>query len=436
MVAAHAEGVQNGLHFADELEIALRAAPGADLLQRQVCGDARGAGDEALLLVASGARKILSAAGCEPAAHHLHRLALRVKRLHGDRSVGRHLEVGAAVGIHRHGAERAAHVPRAVEADGAVQPALVLESEGVGVEAQVLDRSGRDVFQAGTFVDVSHVDLRGRASGNDAVRLRVRNRRLHERDGLAKIVPRLAQQAQFVVETVDEVYGEVALALVLAGDEERGVVKRIRMQVHGPRAVVELVAHDGIHRLAVARHQLYRALALLRSFRHVEETELPHAPEAVVAGKYRHELRRLAGNRTGVEHAVRPERIAAVERALVRAVRIAGEEDAGVGVRQVGILPPQVHHAAVRHHLRAPCVLLVVAENLHAGAVGVAAEKVRDGRVAPHARHGVLERGAGEHDMPVRHIAGVVVVYVRRVVPRDLAHLARGEIEFQHVPGV
>ena len=436
VVAPDAEGVEDGLHLARELEVALRAAPRADLLERQVGGHARGARHEALLLVASGAGEVFAAAGGEPAAHHLQGLPFGVERLDGDRRVGGYLEVGATVRVHGHGAERAAHVPRAVEADRAVEPALVLEAERVGVQAQVLHRADRDVLEAGSLVDVGDVDLRRGGAGNDAVGLRVRDGRLHERHGLAEVVSGLAEETQLVVEAVDEVDGEVPLALVPARDEERGVVKRERVEVHGPRAVVELVAHDRVDGLAVAGHQLDRALALLRALRHVEEAELSLAAESVVAGEDGHELRGLAGNRTRVEHAVRPEGVAAVERALVGTVGIAREEDARIGVRDVRIFPAKVHHAPVGHDLGTPRVLLVVAEQFHAGAVRVAAEEVRDGRVAPHAGNGVLERRAGEDDASVGDVARIVVVDVTRVVARHLAHLARREVELHHVPGV
>ena len=436
VVAADAEGVEDGLDLAGELEVALRAAPRAYLLERDVRGDAGRARDEALLLVASGAGEVLSAACREPAAHHLHGLALRVKRLDGDGRIRGDLEICAAVGIHRHGAERAAHVPRAVEPDRAVESALVLESECVGVEAEVLHRAGGDALQARALVDIGDVDLRLLGPAHRAVGPGVRDGRLHERHGFAEIVPILAQKAKLVVEAVDDVDGKVPLAIVPARHEEGRVVKRERVEVHRPRAIVELVAHDGVHWLAVARHELHGALALLGALRDIEEPELALPAKAMVSGQDSDELRGLARYRARVEHAVWPEGVAPVERALVRPVGIAREEYARVGVREVGVFPSQVHDAPVRHHLRTPGVLLVVAKKLHLGAVRPAAEEVRDRRRSPNAWNSVLERGTGEDDVTVRNVAGIVVIDVRRVVARHLANLARREIQLHHVPGV
>ena len=307
VVAADAEGVEDGLDFAGELEVALGAAPRTYLLERDVRGDAGRARDEALLFMASGAGEVLAAACREPAAHHLHGLALRVKRLDGDGRVRGDFEVCAAVGIHRHGAERAAHVPRAVESDRAVESALVLESEGVCVEAEVLHRAGGDALQARALVDIGDVDLRLLGPAHRAVGPGVRDGRLHERHGLAKVVSRLAQKAKLVVKAVDDVDGKIPLAVVPASHKEGRVVKRERVEVHRPGAVVELVAHNGVHGLAVARHELHGALALLGALRDVEEPELALSAKAMVPGQDGDELRGLARYRARVEHAVRPE---------------------------------------------------------------------------------------------------------------------------------
>ena len=105
-------------------------------------------------------------------------------------------------------------------------------------------------------------------------------------------------------------------------------------------------------------------------------------------------------------------------------------------MRDVGVFPAQVHDAPVGHHLRAPGVLLVVAKKLHLGTIRLAAEEVRNRRRAPYAGDCVLERGTGEDDVPVRDVAGIVVIDVRRVVARHLANLARRDVQLHHVPGI
>ena len=57
------------------------------------------------MLVATDARIRLARLHISPAAHGLHGDAPRVKGLEEERHAGRRVEVGRAVGFHRHGAQ-------------------------------------------------------------------------------------------------------------------------------------------------------------------------------------------------------------------------------------------------------------------------------------------------------------------------------------------
>ena len=67
----------------------------------------------------------------------------------------------------------------------------------------------------------------------------------------------------------------------------------------------------------------------------------------VAADDDRHELRRMSGDRSGVEHGVGPVRVAAVVLHLLRAVGVHVEQDPVESVRRVGVFPAEVQHAAV-----------------------------------------------------------------------------------------
>lgn len=105
-------------------------------------------------------------------------------------------------------------------------------------------------------------------------------------------------------------------------------------------------------------------------------------------------------------------------------------------MRKVGILPPLVEDAAIRHDLRTPGVLLVARESLHPRAVRVHAEQVRDRGLAGHTGHGIAERRTCEGDIAIGQVTGVVVVDIRIIVTGNLAGLPRLQVKLEDVPGI
>ena len=110
-----------------------------------------------------------------------------------------------------------------------------------------------------------------------------------------------------------------------------------------------------------------KALAALLAVSDLEQ-RLQAARERVDAGQVDDDadhLRRMVGNRPGVEDAVGPVAAAAVEFALAGSVGVHREEVSAPDVRDVGVLPTQVEDAAVVGHRRAVVVVLIEAELTH-----------------------------------------------------------------------
>ena len=146
------------------------------------------------------------------------------------------------------------------------------------------------------------------------------------------------------------------------------------------------------------------------------------------------DLRRVAGDRPGVERRVRPVGIAAVIGRLVRAVGIHREQQPREVVRRVGVFPAGIQDAAVVEHRRAPVVVLVEGELADVLAVGVHDEQVRHLVAAAHAGHAVETAGRAEDDPPVGQVARIVVVDVGRVVAAHLAEPAAVDAQFINLP--
>ncbi len=173
VVAGDAQAVQHRLDLAIEGEAAGRTVPGPDRLGGTLQGgQARAAsGGGVLRFMAAGAGLQFARHDGDPASHELQRAALGVERLKGHRRVGRHLEIGRTVFGHRNRPEDTPHVPGAVEADPVELSAHAAVREGVGEDAQRLDRAARHAGKAGPLIHVHHFDARGLAGrdrgGND-----------------------------------------------------------------------------------------------------------------------------------------------------------------------------------------------------------------------------------------------------------------------------
>lgn len=98
--------------------------------------------------------------GGHPASHQLQGLAVGVKRLNGDRRIGRDSEHRRAVGFHRDSSEDSLWLPGAVGADAVIDAGDFVICEVVGEQAKLLDRSKRDTFKSAPFVNIFKKDNR------------------------------------------------------------------------------------------------------------------------------------------------------------------------------------------------------------------------------------------------------------------------------------
>ena len=144
------------------------------------------------------------------------------------------------------------------------------------------------------------------------------------------------------------------------------------------------------------------------------------------------DLRGMVRNGPSVEERVGEKRVAAVVLHLPGAVGIHVEQDPRVRVRQVGILPSQIQHAAVVQHRRAPVVLLVHGQ-LADRAVAIQQVEVGHVRAAVDARHADEGSGGREQNPPVGQVAGVVVVHVGLVNQRQFPQ-ARSRQRSSRIP--
>ena len=250
--------VEHRLHLAPEREAAPRAVPFSDL--RRCAGQGGGAaGGRALVarLVAAGARDLFAGHRGHPTAHELQRVALLVERLHRHGRVGGHLEVGRAVGLHRHGADDLLDVPRAVEPHAIDLPAHALVGEVIGKEAELLHRAAGHACQAGAGIHVRQVHgrvllLRLHARGDDR-RAGPGLQRHRLQQGLAG---QLLDQRQ-VVEHVGQVESPRRAGARLARDEEERIRERPGVEELRPRGLGEVVADHRLHRFATPRDALH-----------------------------------------------------------------------------------------------------------------------------------------------------------------------------------
>ena len=290
----------------------------------------------------------------------------------------------------------------------AAHPAV---GEGIGEDAELLDRAARHAAEARAVIDVGHLHAGGR---DGRVDLRGDGRRLLGRlegNRLEVGEVRLLGNRREVVEGVCEV--EPPAVLLCGTRRHHHVVlgERVRVAELRPRVVGHAVAHDRLHGLATLREALHHALRLLAALLRIEENEFAVARLAVVPGDDGGEHVGRVRARTRVEEGVRPVGVAAVVGALHGAVGVHGEEDARHVVRDVGILPVQEHDAAVGHEVYAPVVVLVEREAADR-AVRLAAIDARHPARSHHARH-AHHRGIGEEkDRAVRQVAARVAVHV------------------------
>ena len=135
----------------------------------------------------------------------------------------------------------------------------------------------------------------------------------------------------------------------------------------------------------------------------------------------------------GVHDRSGPVGVAPVVFHLPRAVGVHVEEQARVGVGEVGVLPACVQHPAVAQHRRAPVMVLVKAEPARARAVGVHDAQVGHAVASGHAGDALVAGGGPVNDAPVGQVTGVVVVHVRLVARGHLAQSGTVRADFPYL---
>ena len=241
--------------------------------------------------MATHAREELSGTGRHPTAHHLEGFPFGIQRLKGNGGVGRHGEEGRTILPDGHRSQHSAHVPRTVHADGAIEAAVPTETVGVGVEPQGFHGAARDAAQPGPLVDVCHVERRLLRAGHDTIRDGGRHLLFPQGNGLKEVGARLPPQNHAIVEAVNEHNFPRGAGSLLARQQEVVIVKGIWMQALGPAAVHQLVAHDGLDLLPIAREPLDGALRLLAPEGGIEKDAFSHARHAMVPRHDAHEAR-------------------------------------------------------------------------------------------------------------------------------------------------
>ena len=177
IVARYAIPVEDRLDLGQVAEVSRRAVPGRQLARPPPHGQRRGVvgGGAEPILVAADAAGLLARPRDRAAPHRLHEHALLVEQLEVDELVGRHGEVGAAVGLDGHGAEDGlvvevvpGHARRLLP--GAAVPAGPRPEAFLGRldDAELLDRAPLDLVHARALIHVGHVEVAFRLAEIDA----------------------------------------------------------------------------------------------------------------------------------------------------------------------------------------------------------------------------------------------------------------------------
>ena len=183
-----------------------------------------------------------------------------------------------------------------------------------------------------------------------------------ERDRLQQRVARLLGQQQQVVENIDQVNAPARLRGRLGGDEEVLAAERHGVEKLRPRAFDQAVADDRLDLAAVAGDPLHHAVEAVPPQGRIEDDQFAHARHAVVAGDHADHLRRMVGDRPGVEGRIRPKGVRAAILGLPCPVRVHVEQKPREVMGRIAVFPAGVEDAAVVEHRRIPVVILVEAK--------------------------------------------------------------------------
>ena len=206
------------------------------------------------------------------------------------------------------------------------------------------------------------------------------------------------------------------------------------MQKLRPRVLRQAVFQDRFDFFPAMTDLLDRTVRLEITDRRIEKDQLAGSRDVVMPNDDRVESIRVSRRRLGIEHAVRPVRVAPIVADLIRSVGIHREEKPVKCVRNVRVFPAQKHDPAVRHDRRVPVVLLVESQ-LADAAVRMANVSIRHVRRPAHTRNADHRSRRRKDEPSVRQIARVVIIDVgvldRADLPRFRGLLSRQDLRRQ-----
>ena len=314
--------------------------------------------------------------------------------------------------MHGDGTMDSAHIPWPVNADHAMPPHAGIAIMKL-VDPQFLHRPAWNAFEPVADVNVGKEDNGVLLVGTDSVRDDRRRRCLAKRHRLQQSVARLFMQQDHIIEHIHEVDAPKRLVVRLAGDKEKLVVQRIGMQEFRPGASDQVVLNNRRHVLAVTGDPLDRTIGFKPGFGRIEDGELTHSRNEVMAGNDGDDFAGIARDRTRVEHGIGPVGIAPVVFHLAGTVRVHVEEEAREEMGRIAVLPARIQYSTIMKKRGAPVVVLVETELADVLAVGIHDAEVGNPCAAADTGHALKTPRGSEDDLSAWQVAGVVIVHIR-----------------------
>ena len=152
-----------------------------------------------------------------------------------------------------------------------------------------------------------------------------------------------------------------------------------------------------------------RSPFLLPTDTRIDDDELPHAINAVIAGENREQAVVRAGNRTWEEQRVGIPRVASVDGPLSGAVGIHRHQLPEENVADARVVPAMIDDLTRWKHGRMEVVVLVEAELANVRAIAVHQVEIAYSLATVPARHGLIGGRRSEDDLAAGQVARVHV---------------------------
>jgi hypothetical protein len=372
----------------------------------------------------------------EPGTFELKSLSLVVEGLDAEGGVGGDGEVGGAVGLDGDRAEDAFDIPGAIGAEGTIETAHAAFAEVVFDDAEVVDGAAGDAVETGPGVDIGDEGGGLVGVGVDTVLEDGWSGLGFEgggpEDGGAFV---LVDEGE-IIEGIDEVETPEGVGVGFGGDEviagvEGGGHEELR-EAEGLED--QTVADDGIDGLAAAGEFVEDTEVIASALGGIKEEESAGAGDIVVAAGDADDLGDGAGDRFGVEEGAGEPGTATAEFALVGAVGVHVEEEPGIGVGLVGVLPALVEDAAIGEEGGAPIAVLFERELPGLAVVWIETVEAGHGVAAEETGESLVGGGGGEEEVIVGEVTGVEMGDILAMVGGDLAGGGFAEVQFPEAP--